>query len=49
MFWPIFMFAIPGDDHGSMEDVTDTFYMFADNYLIVIFTLIYFVSILFLN
>ena len=38
-----------GDDHGSMEDVSDTFYMFADNYLIVVFTLIYFVSILFLN
>lgn len=47
--WPIIMFAIPGDDHGAMEDIADTFYMFADNYLIVIFTVIYFISILFLN
>lgn len=49
VFWPIFMYAIPGDDHGHMEDVKDTFYMFADNYLIPVFSVIYFVSILFLN
>ena len=47
--WPIIMYLIPGSDHGAMEDIADTFYMFADNYLIVVFSIIYFISILFLN
>lgn len=46
---PLAMFVIPGKDHGHMEDANDTFYMFADNYLIVIFSIVYFISILFLN
>lgn len=41
--------AIPGSDAGKMENIPDTFYMFADNYLIIIFSVIYWISILFLN
>ena len=47
--WPLVSFVIPGDDHGHMEDVADTFYMFADSSLIIIFTVIYIISITFLN
>ena len=49
VFWPIFSFAIPGNDHGHMEDIADTWYMFADSAPIVWFSIIYFISILFLN
>ena len=47
--WPLAQWAIPGNDHGAMEDIADTFYMIADNYLIVILAIVYFVCILFLN
>ncbi|CAL6006840.1 EamA-like_transporter family protein [Hexamita inflata] len=47
--WPIASFAIPGEDHGHMEDIADTFYMFVDNSLIIVFSVIYFIAILFLN
>lgn len=46
--FPIMHF-IPGPDAGSVENVADTFYMFVDNYLIIVFSLIYWVSILMLN
>lgn len=46
---PLVMFAIPGSDHGHQEDANDTVYMMADNYLIVVFSAIYFISILMLN
>jgi hypothetical protein len=49
VFWPLFSFAISGNDHGHMEDIGDTWYMFADNGAIVWLSIVYFIAILFLN
>jgi len=46
---PLMMWGVPGGDHGASEDFVDSFYMVADNVLILVFTLIYIVCILFLN
>ena len=49
VFWPIFSFLVPGNDHGHMEDIADAFYMVADKPGLVSMSMLYFVSILFLN
>lgn len=49
VFWPIFSFAIPGEDHGHMEDISDAFYMLGDNGSLIGFSIMYFIAILFLN
>ncbi|EES99990.1 Hypothetical protein GSB_22291 [Giardia duodenalis] len=46
---PLLMWGVSGEDHGANEDFVDTFYMIADNPLILVFVVIYFISILFLN
>ena len=48
VMWPIFN-ALPGYDHGHMEDVDDTFYMMRDNVALVWLSVVYFVSNLLLN
>lgn len=49
IIYPI-MNAIPGSDgRGVVEDLPDTFYMFAHTPLIIVFSILYFICILFLN
>lgn len=47
--FPLLKWGVSGPDHGSNEDFVDTFYMIVDNPLIILFVVLYFVSILFLN
>ena len=49
ILWPIASFFIPGNDHGHVEDISDTFYMVADNTYIMGMTIVFFISIIFLN
>eukprot|EP00703_Trepomonas_sp_PC1_P004496 JAP92110.1 EamA-like transporter family protein [Trepomonas sp. PC1] len=46
---PLVSWVIPGDDNGHVEDIQDTFYMLADNYLIVVAVVVYGITLIFKN
>ena len=47
--WPLVSFVIPGNDHGHVEDIQETFYMLNDNTLLWVYSVVYVVSVQFRN